>query len=276
VSSPRPTAIDVLVPTYGRPEQLRHALASVEAVQAAEAGLDLRIQVLDEEHGSGQGPAIARNLAAEAGSAEFIALLDDDDRWVAPRLAAAIEVLRARPEVALVAGDAALASGGRFLAPRSGATGRDLGHRELLLDCAVCTSTVTLRRNDWERAGGMDPGLARAEDYELWLRLTRDGRRVHLLPGILARYDDVGGLSGDGPAMAAATLLALERSGRIRPGDRAVRDRRGRLRAVVAHGEAKAGRRREARRLAARSVLEAPGARVAWTALARALLRGRV
>jgi len=265
-------AVDVLIPTFGRADGLKRALASVEEVRAAEPDLDLRVHVVDAEP-ERLGPAAARNRAAALGEAPYLALLDDDDRWIAPRLGAAIEVLAHRPEFALVAGDAALASGGRFL-PLPPTPGEARDHGALALDCSVCTSTVTLRRADWEAVGGMNEALDRAEDYDLWLRLTADGRRVALVPGALAAYDDSGdGLSRDPVAMARATLNALTGSARMPERDPQWRSRLGRLHAVVAHGLAKEGRFAEARIEARVAMEHAPTARVAWTSMARAVLR---
>ena len=268
------TSVDVLVPTRGRPGSLARALASIEQVRAAEPHLDLRVHVVDAEP-EGLGPATARNRAARLGDAPYLALLDDDDTWVAPRLGPAITVLRKRSEIALTAGDADLVSGGRFL-PLPPTPGESRDHGALALNCSVCTSTVTLRRADWEAAGGMDESLDRAEDYDLWLRLTADGRRVALLPGTVARYDDRGaGLSGDPVAMARATLVALTRSAQMPERDVLWRDRLGRLHGVVAHGLAKEGRFAEARAEARIAAELAPTARVSWTAMARAALRLR-
>lgn len=148
---------------------------------------------------------------------------------------------------------------------------------------------MTLRRADWEAAAGMAEDLRRAEDYDLWLRLTRDGRRLHVLPDLLAWHDDLGdGLASDPAAVARDTLTALGRSADMPEGDaifegrldftegvRVWRDRRGRLRAVLAHGLAKEGRFGPALDEALRAVREAPAARVAWTSLLRAGLHLR-
>lgn len=280
------TAVDVLVPTRDR-AAAAGAIASVEAAATAEPELDVRLHVVEDPEG--RGPAWARNRAAEAGDAPYIALLDDDDAWLAPRLGRAIEVLRKRDPIVLVAGDAIDDRGRRFLPsqPPPGGEGRD--HGSLALDCTICTSTVTVRRADWEAAGGMDESFACAEDYDLWLRLTRDGRRAHLLPDPLVRRGP-DRLSADPVAMAAATLRALESSAHMPEGDEHVvanrhsraaegirvwRDRRGRLRGVWAHGLAKSGEFGPALEQAVRAVREAPAARVAWTSLIRASLRIR-
>ena len=210
---PRAATVDVIVPSFRRPDALKRALASVEEVRAAtESWADVRVQVVDESEGSGDGPSAARNRAVAKGSAEFLAFLDDDDLWLPRRLDAAIATLQARDDVGLVCGDAKLASGGLFLGSerRRG----DHHHRDLTLDSFVCTSTVTMRRAEWDAAGGMDESVRLAEDYDLYLRVTRYGLRIHVMDEILAVYTDTGeGIGRDCGMMAAATLDALSRSG---------------------------------------------------------------
>jgi len=264
-------AVDVLIPSLDRPGKLRRALASVEAVQRAEPGIEIRPQVIDRAQGSAAGPAAARNRAAAQGHAEYIAFLDDDDEWLAPRLGAAIEVLATRPDVALIAGDAELTSGGRFLKLSRGAE-EDHSHRALSLDCFVCTSTVTMRRKDFEAMAGMSEDLWRAEDYDLWLRLTRGGRRVHLIRESIARYEDTDeGLSSDPLEMARSTLTALERSAAPQQ-SLPWNDRLGRLEAVVSHGLSKSGKGTEGRSLAFQALRHSPRAKVAWTSVFRSFL----
>lgn len=283
-----PTAtVDVLIPTRGSSQTLQRALDSVDLVRAAEPDFEITAHVVEDT--DALGPAETRNRAAAQGSAEFIALLDDDDRWIAPRLGRAVDILRKRERIVIVSGDAELASGGRFLTqtPPTGGEGRD--HGALALDCSICTSTVTLRRADWEAAGGMDASFRHAEDYEFWLRLTRDGRRAHVLPVPLAWRDDAPPSQGDDRlAMTESTLRALAQSAampeghavlgeRVRhtEGVRTWHDRRGRLRGVYAHGLAKQGDFSGALEQSLLAVQEAPTARVAWTSLIRAGLRLR-
>ncbi len=265
--------VDVLVASWRRPELLKRALDSVERVREAHAAsLCLHVHVIDEEAGSGAGPAAARNLAAARGEAEFIALLDDDDQWTTDRLVRSIDFLKSEPDLALVCGDMGGAESsalqGRVSIPTEG---RTLNHRDLTLDCFVCTSTVTLRRTDWEHAGGMNEELQRAEDYDLWLRLTGEGRNIRVLPELLALYgEQLHRLSDDRVAMVRATREVLTSSAHLES-DRAIQNRLGRLDAVIAHGLARAGRGSEARAMALQALREAPTAPIAWTALGRAL-----
>ena len=165
---------------------------------------------------------------------------------------------------------------GRTLLKVSPAGAEDRGHGALCLDCFVATSTVTIRRRDFLALGGMDESLDRAEDYDLWLRLTRNGGRIHVLGRPLARLEQGGDrLSDDPAAMAADTLRALQQSSSMAERDPLWRDRLGRLEAVLSHRLSKEGRFDEARDRALKAVVQSPKARVAWTAALRSLLRFR-
>jgi hypothetical protein len=246
---------------------LERALASVEAVARA-AGERLVIDVFAAD-GRGRTAAAARNEAAARGNGEFIALLDDDDRWLAPRLLPALQALAERPDLALTCGEATVGEGGTFL-PEPWRSGGVRTHRDLALHGGVAASTVTLRRADWETTGGMDEHLSRAEDFDLWLRLTAGGRALRVLPEPLAHLDDgPDRLSGDLGAMAAATLEALDRSCNLGEGDPALRHRRGVLLASIAHAR---GGQPDAWKPAVEALLRAPGATHAWMGALRAIL----
>lgn len=260
--------VDVLVPTVGR-DTLQRAL---DSAPASLLGDDVVLHVHVVEDPDRRGPAWARNRAAERGSAPYIALLDDDDRWLPGRFRLALDVLDARPHVAVVCGEALPAEGGLFLAKDPRGSGRpeeitpgDHPHEDLVLDCFVAASTATLRRADWESVGGMDEDLRQAEDYALWLRLTHDGRFVHVLPDSLARLGPAD-LSAR-PGAAAGTLAALERYARAVPDAR-----RGPLLAVMAFEARKDGRSAEARALARQALAAAPRAALTWKAALRALV----
>tara|TARA_Y100001968_G_C19429942_1_gene756424 strand:- start:671 stop:1564 length:894 start_codon:yes stop_codon:yes gene_type:complete len=271
------TEVDVLIASFRRPALLEQALCNLQQLQNLhQPDLLLNVHVIDEAMGSGAGPAAARNQAALAGSSEFIAILDDDDQWTEHRLQRSIAILQQEPEVVLVCGDMEVPArgldsilGARFTIPEQGLT---LDHRDLSLDCFVCTSTVTMRRADWEQAGGMREELSRAEDYDLWLRLTARGGRIRLLPDRLARYGvATERLSDDVIAMLEATRSVLEQSS-LAPLDASMRTRLGRLDAALSHQLSARNSPLRALRHSIRALRQAPFARLCWSSLARALL----
>jgi glycosyltransferase involved in cell wall biosynthesis len=109
--------VTVVVPTRDRPELLQIALASIE-----DQRLPLELVVVDEassspvssdilprgvsgtviRHEHPRGPAAARNSGVRAGSAPFVAFLDDDDHWLPDKLARCLEAFDRHPDVGLV------------------------------------------------------------------------------------------------------------------------------------------------------------------------------
>jgi glycosyltransferase involved in cell wall biosynthesis len=100
----------VVIPTYGRPDFLREAVASViaqtvtdfECILVDDASPepavppdDPRFRLVRREHNG--GPPAARNTGIDAATGTYLAFLDDDDVWVPERLALAREAHRRAP-----------------------------------------------------------------------------------------------------------------------------------------------------------------------------------
>lgn len=102
--------ISVIIPTYRRPELCRRAVKSVlmqthqelevlVVIDGVDDGTRAAIELLDDgrvtvlETGMTRGPAMARNTGVEAASGAYVALLDDDDEWIATKLAEQIHLI---------------------------------------------------------------------------------------------------------------------------------------------------------------------------------------
>ena len=111
----------MVIPTSNRSELLAEALQSIRAVEGADLQLepividdgdDAGTRAVAARHGArylrspSRGAAAARNAGLRAASGEFIAFLDDDDRWLPGHLRSHIRVMRERPEVSAVFGQA--------------------------------------------------------------------------------------------------------------------------------------------------------------------------
>lgn len=148
----------------------------------------------------GAGPAGARNAGIEAAGGEWVALLDADDVWHPEKLALQVEALlgdRLASKVVAVAGDW-VRSVERGWPPMARPVPVEVvDYRDLLILNRFQTSTVLMRRAAWEEVGGFDPEVDGAEDWDLWLRLSRIGRILKLAAPVVMYRDLPTGYSKD-------------------------------------------------------------------------------
>ena len=156
------------------------------------------------------GAAAARNAGLSAASAEWVAFLDADDRWLPDFLERQMSFLSSHPYADLVWADATIvgdtpAAGRTFMSmcPSSGAVTLE---SLLAQTCNVLTSTVVVRRDLVMDVGSFDVALRRGQDFDLWLRLVSRGARAAYHQEVLA----VRRLHGDN--LSGTRLNELERA----------------------------------------------------------------
>ena len=122
------------------------------------------------------GPSAARNAGLRESHGDFLVFLDADDRLLPNALDIGVSCARAHPECAFVSGHCRVVdSNGAILAsPRQLQVERD-HYLQLLRGGAYiwCPATVLYQRQIFDFVHGFDPAC-RVEDYDLYLRITRD------------------------------------------------------------------------------------------------------
>lgn len=239
-----PAQVSVVIPAYNAARHLAATLDSVLAQRgpalellvvddcstdgtarlvAARAQRDDRVRYLCTPANCG-GPAGPRNLGIANARASWIALCDADDLWHPQKLQRQLATAeRDRADLVCTAvrdldGDATPTAIGL---PAEVPPAERVTLGQLLMKNQIATSSVLVRRDLVESAGGfdVDRALIAVEDYDLWLRLLERGDRLLRLPEPLVHYRRVpSSLSARKLQMARKVLRVLslhfERTGR--------------------------------------------------------------
>ena len=131
----------------------------------------------------------ARRRAVAESRGRYVALLDADDVWRDDKLRRQVARM-SQGDVGLCYSECDVVSAegrhlGRYSRHTPPAAGR-IRHALMAANC-IATCTVLVSRDAWDAAGGPDPRLNAAADYELWLRVAAL-TRVAYDPAPLASY----------------------------------------------------------------------------------------
>lgn len=181
------------------------ALRDYQTVYASYPGLHVIRQ-------ANQGLAAARNTGLSAATGEFILFLDGDDRITPVAIATNLRRLVRAPDAVMSYGAYRMidAEGRERSVVLLRSVGPDAYITMLEGNCIGMHATVLYRRQALEQAGGFDPSFRACEDYELYLRLARQGRII-CGADVLAEYRHHGdNMSGDRAMMLKTVLRVLE------------------------------------------------------------------
>jgi glycosyltransferase involved in cell wall biosynthesis len=283
--------VSVILPTRGRPGQVRAAIAAVigqdypgpvecivvhdhEPAQPALAELGTAgrcVRVVANQRSPGL--AGARNTGVGLARGALIAGCDDDDLWHPAKLRAQVSLLLDQPDLLVVG------SGMRLLLP-SGKVVSWPGRAErisyqMLLRNRVKelhSSTLVMRRDAFAKAGRYDEALPHgyAEDYDWVLRAARVGRIGLVVTPLADIRKDAGSWY---PGNAAVIAKALEYLLAKHPDLAASRRGRARLLGQIAFARSVLGQRRLALRCALSAITRWPASPHGYLALAHIVTR---
>jgi len=193
--------LSAIVRTYDRAQLLARALDSlaaqtyrdIEAVVVNDAGPDVsellaryegRLAIRYVHRRQNGGLVAAVNDGVRAARGTYVGYLDDDDLWYPDHAARLVDVLeRTGAAVAYancVAEYADVVDGA--LVPREYAifTDRDFEKDAYLYDNLATVHSYVHRRELFDRFGFFDEAMGAADDWEMWLRMSRQIDFVHL------------------------------------------------------------------------------------------------
>lgn len=192
--------VSVIVPTFNRPERLQRAIKSIldqtyqnfEVIVVNDAGCDVEplissyrsVRVRYIFHETNKGLAAARNTALRVAEGSLIAYLDDDDIFYRDHLETLVQELgNSGFEVgytdAVRANDAS--PGDRKETASSEIVESQDFDRELLLVANVAPVICFMHtRTAIEGVGLFDEELGPLEDWDLWIRMSRQRDFLHV------------------------------------------------------------------------------------------------
>ncbi|MCJ8504805.1 glycosyltransferase family 2 protein [Kocuria flava] len=205
-TDPSSAAVDVVIPSHGRPEFLRATVESVLHQSVTPASVWV---VSDDEHPEVStvvdtmkirestfpihflsrtdraGASLSRNLGAKRGSASFIAFLDDDDLWEPTYLEEALQALERSGADIVVTGIERFSVRGvsGVMVPDGNLRPKDV----FMNSPRVTGSSIVCRRSAFTTLGGFDVSLPVANDRDFFLRALESGMTYVVNPSPLVR-----------------------------------------------------------------------------------------
>jgi glycosyltransferase involved in cell wall biosynthesis len=191
--------VSVIMAVWNREKYLRSAIESVlnqsfpdfeliivddgstdSSLEISKSYSDSRIRIL--ENSENLGPTLSRNKALQVVKSDFIAILDSDDVAQKDRLKIQLSYLESQPEVACVGSNfESIDESGNCFSESSFPTSELWLRWRMLYQNVLAHSSVMFRKSMvGEKAYNEDFRYA-AEDYELWGRLLKTGKRIHIL-----------------------------------------------------------------------------------------------
>ena len=214
VGGARAPRVSVIIPAYNAEKFVLEAVQSVaaqdypaiEVLLIDDGSRDRTVELVEQAAPWVQvikqpnaGAGAARNTGLRHTTGEFICYLDADDGWFAGKLKAQVDYLSHHVDVGavyhnwLVWHPDKAGSYHPFVRPEPSipdqidSANSGWIYSSLLLDCVVHTSTIMMRREVAAAVGEFNASLPTGEDYEYWLRLSRQCE-IHKLRGTYSFY----------------------------------------------------------------------------------------
>jgi glycosyltransferase involved in cell wall biosynthesis len=187
-----PEAIDsILAQTYTNREVIVVDDASTDRTPDVLRGYGERIRVVRRAANSG-GCQVPRNDGIRSSHGQYVAFLDHDDAWYPEKLAVQVAFMEQNPDIPLTHTYCqVIDADSRIVETRHENALPPTGpcYRELLRHCFITISSVMVRRDLFDKVGGLfneDPELL-SDDYEFFLRVAKKFS-IGLVPKVLTKY----------------------------------------------------------------------------------------
>ena len=162
------TADEILVVDDGSTDNTVQIILGIKKISTT------NIRLIESKHA---GPGAARNLGIKAAANEWIAFIDSDDLWRSEKLAVVASYIEKNPLINIFChGEYHISKEGRIAEVNYGKyynQTKALSPQLYLRNC-FSTSAVVCRKQLIQNYHGFDEQMMNAQDYDLWLKISRD------------------------------------------------------------------------------------------------------
>ena len=190
--------VTIVTPSYNMAQYIPETIASVlsqdysriEYIVVDGGSTDVTLDILEHYGerlryftGKDKGPADAIHRGFSQANGEIFAWINADDTYLPGAVRTGVEFLEAHPEIDVVYGE------GYWIGENGSRIGRyptlPFDARILERDCFICQPTSFFRAEAYRRSG-LDPDLGLSFDYDLWIRMVKQGSHFAAIPRYLA------------------------------------------------------------------------------------------
>jgi glycosyltransferase involved in cell wall biosynthesis len=133
--------------------------------------------------GKDKGPSDAAHRGFQLARGEIFAWLNADDTFLPGAIRTAADFFAAHPEIDVVYGEGWWIDDNGAVISRYPTLPWD--PKVLERDCFICQPAAFIRASAYRRCG-LDPDINRSFDYDLWIRMAKQGFRFAAIPDYLA------------------------------------------------------------------------------------------
>ena len=182
--------ISVVIPAYNRVSTLARAIDSVlaqsykasEIIVVDDGSSDATSEVAKMYpevlllRQNNMGVSTARNNGMIMASHEWVAFLDSDDTWHNKKLAFQVAFHKQNPSSLVSYTDEVwIRHDKEFPVPKKFHKPNKVTFEKALDYCNIAPSSVLINKSYFEKLGGFDESMEVCEDYDLWLRILKEG-----------------------------------------------------------------------------------------------------
>jgi len=191
--------VSVVIPTYKRPEKLCRAVESVrtqtrppeeiivvndDPETEIDAVLPADGTIRTIEHDTNQGAPASRNDGIRVAKGDYVALLDDDDVWLKPKLEKQLaRFTELDDDYGLVYTGQEIIRDGESIQQTRPEWEGNVADR-LLYTNFIPSQSPLIRRECFDAVGLFDTSLASSQDRDMWLRIAQE-YKVASVPEVL-------------------------------------------------------------------------------------------